>query len=413
MINPVLNSQHTAPRLYLKNMIRIFFILLVVLVWASAGFAAMSTATAILRVRNPISLARPSETIVLKAGDLKRLLEVDDISLVHVRDQESKQELLTQAVDDNGDGVYEELIFQADVGPLQTKTFLLSVGERQVLRREDFKAYGRFVRERMDDFAWENDRIAHRMYGAALETWAQEPLTSSAVDVWTKSVPRLVINDWYMVDDYHRDHGEGGDFYGSGSTRGCGGNGIWAGGKLYPSENFRTSRVLANGPIRVMFELTYNAWDAHGVRVSEIKRITLDAGQNFNRYESHYTVEGDAPRELVSAAGIRKGENPAIAVSRELGTLRSWEPLKGLKGEDEGLLGCAVIVDPANLLSSSDDDKNYFLTAKVSSDKVFAYYAGFGWSKSPQFHSMEDWDHYVADFAKRLRSPVEVSLTNK
>ena len=89
------------------------------------------------------------------------------------------------------------------------------------------------MRERRDDFAWENDRIAHRMYGKALETWAQEPLTSSAVDVWFKRTRRLVINDWYMVDDYHRDHGEGADMYSAGKSRGCGGNGIWDAGKLY------------------------------------------------------------------------------------------------------------------------------------------------------------------------------------
>lgn len=33
-----------------------------------------------------------------------------------------------------------------------------------------FKAYGRFNRERFDDFAWGNDKIAHRTYGKALET---------------------------------------------------------------------------------------------------------------------------------------------------------------------------------------------------------------------------------------------------
>ena len=81
------------------------------------------------------------------------------------------------------------------------------------------------MRERRDDFAWENDRTAHRMYGKALETWAQEPLTSSSVDVWFKRTRRLVINDWYMVDDYHRDNGEGADMYSAGKSRGCGGNG--------------------------------------------------------------------------------------------------------------------------------------------------------------------------------------------
>ena len=37
---------------------------------------------------------------------------------------------------------------------------------------------------------------------------------------------KLVVNDWYMTDDYHQDHGEGADLYGVGKSRGCGGLGI-------------------------------------------------------------------------------------------------------------------------------------------------------------------------------------------
>jgi len=118
-----------------------------------------------------------------------------------------------QPVDLNDDGVFDEVIFQADIAPRATRTFTLSAGPRQIHTKDQFKAYGRFVRERRDDFAWENDRVAHRMYGKALETWAQEPLTSSAVDVWFKRTRRLLINEWYMVDDYHRDLGEGADLY--------------------------------------------------------------------------------------------------------------------------------------------------------------------------------------------------------
>jgi hypothetical protein len=283
----------------------------------------------------------------------------------------------------------------------------LSVGERRIPSAQDFKAYGRFVKEREDDFAWENDRIAHRMYGKALETWPQEPLTSSAVDVWVKSVPRLVINDWYMVDDYHRDHGEGGDFYSAGNSRGCGGNGIWVDGKLYPSANFVNSRVLANGPIRVMFELTYPAWDAAGAHVSEVKRVTLDAGQNLNRFESHYTIEnGNA--ELEDGIGIRKGDHASISTSRELGFLRSWETLP----DDHGQLGCAVIPGPSHLISFAEDAKNYLAITKIPEKRILTYYAGFGWSKGG-FPTVQDWDRYVSESTRRLRSPVEVKLSGE
>jgi hypothetical protein len=334
---------------------------------------------------------------------LQKVLAVDDIRRVHVGDAGAARELLTQAVDLNDDGKFEEFLFQADLGPGETKTFELSVGERQAYKREDFKAYGRFVRERRDDFAWENDRIAHRMYGAALETWAQEPLTSSAVDAWTKRVRRLVINDWYMLDDYHRDNGDGGDFYSAGKSRGCGGNAVWDGAGLYPSANFRDTRVLANGPIRVMFELTYLPWDVGATKVSEMKRITLDAGQNIDRFESHYKVEGARP--LMHAVGIKKASGSTVVSNREKGWLRTWEALKG-----NGQLGCAIIMDPAVIAGVTEGDGNYLVAARIPAGGPAVYYAGFGWDKSGDFAGVDDWERYIDQFAQRLHAPVTVSL---
>jgi hypothetical protein len=224
--------------------------------------------------------------------------------------------------------------------------------------------------------------------------------------MWTKRVPRLVINDWYMVDDYHRDGETGGDFYSAGRTRGCGGNGLWIGGKLYPSANFRDSRVYANGPIRVMFDLVYQAWDAAGTRVSEVKRITLDAGQNLSRFESRYTFEGGA-REVTYAAGIKNNAGSTTANSKERGTLRAWEPIKAAPGN----LGCAVIVDPAQVIEFPQADNNYLVVAKVPAGAPAVYHAGFAWETTGQVPGgVEGWDKYVADAAAGLRAPLEVTL---
>ncbi len=397
-------SSHTAS---LIRRIHYLFVAAFLLVIAQANAASTITVT----VHNPANFARSAETISLHAPDLVRLLRASDIRTVHIRDPHSGADLLTQAVDNDGDGKYDELIFQTDLAANETRNFELSVGERRTPAVQDFKAYGRFVREREDDFAWENDRIAHRTYGKALETWPQEPLTSSAIDVWAKRVPRLVVNDWYMVDDYHREHGEGGDFYSAGDSRGCGGNGLWANNRLYPSANFVDSRVLANGPIRVIFELTYPAWNVAGFRVTEVKRITLDAGQNFDYFESRYTIEGNAPSSTASsfddAIGIRKGTDAQSSNSRENGTLRTWEKLG-----DHGQLGCAVIVEPSSITAFTDDQKNFLVTVKMPANSVVSYYAGFGWSNNG-FPKAEDWDRYVAECAERLKSPLEVEISGQ
>src|SRR3569623_1366895 len=246
---------------------------------------------------NPLAVGRPAETIALGAAALAKAVPGFDVKKALVLDAHGAP-VLSQIVDADGDETPDELVFQTDFAPKETKTFQVVSGTRIPAAPSEYKAYGRFVRERHDDFAWENDRVAHRVYGPALETFPKEMLISSGIDVWVKRVPKLLINEWYMTDDYHQDHGEGADFYSVGKTRGCGGLGIWTakrgGGDLAVSHNFATSRVLANGPIRLVFELTYAPWDAAGARLSETKRVTLDAGTLFNRIESTFTDEAAA-----------------------------------------------------------------------------------------------------------------------
>ena len=365
---------------------------------------APSPAAASIRVTNPLGISRTSETIVLPAGDVQRHLGKVDLRKVHVRDAATNADLLVQAVDTNDDGEFEELIVQADFDAKQRKTFTLSVGDRPMLHSDAFKAYGRFVRERRDDFAWENDRIAHRMYGAALETFSREPLTSTAVDVWSKRVSRLVINDWYLLDNYHEDHGEGGDFYSAGSSRGCGGNAIWAAGALHPSANFRDSRVLANGPIRVMFELVYAPWKVGNTTVSEVKRITLDAGQNLGQFESHYTIDQASP-DLAHAVGIKKNAGSARSLDTQAGILRTWEPVKGAPGN----LGCGVVFDPSQFVEAPDGGGDYLVVTRLPASRAVSYHAGFAWDQTGQVPGgTEGWDRYLKDFASRLHAPVVV-----
>jgi hypothetical protein len=323
-----------------------------------------------------------------------------------VFDPGSGKEILAQGVDQDGDGKEDMLVFQADLPAGGERAFAVRSGDRRVYRKEDFRVYGRFVRERHDDFAWENDRVAHRMYGEALETWAQEPLTSSTLDVWVKRTRRLVLNDWYMADDYHRDHGEGADFYSAGPTRGCGGSAIWSDGQLRGSRNFRGSRVLAAGPVRLVFELRYEPWDIGGGRaVSERKRVTLDAGSHFNRFDNVYTVTGGTG-EPSWAAGIKKAAGADVRVEKAAGWIRTWEPIR----DGNGHLGCVVLLDPAAVVDVTEAAGNVLAVARLGAEGRASYYAGSAWDKSGDFAGVAEWDRHVQELAERARSPLQVEV---
>lgn len=376
-----------------------------VLALLAAGGAARAETR--VTARNDLDLARAEEMVEVPAAALARLAKPADLVKVRVKD-DGGRELVAQAVDLDGDAAPDQLVFLADFAPRQSRTFVLSLGEKRVWKKEDFRVYGRFVRERHDDFAWENDRIAHRAYGPDLETWDQEPLTGSGVDVWTKRTRRLVVNDWYMTDTYHEDHGEGADFYSAGRTRGCGGTGVWRDGRLWVSRNFRQSRVFSAGPIRLVFELDYAPFDAGGASVAETKRVIVDAGRNLDRFESRYRPyrrPGQGEPEITWAAGIKKHAAAAVRFEKTEGTLRTWEPI-----EKNGSFGCAVVMDPRHLVENVESEGNTLAVGRVATGQPAVFYAGFGWDRSGDFKDVAEWDRYVGEFARRVASPLAVEV---
>lgn len=369
-----------------------------------AALASGQEASVRLRVRNALDAARPSETVEVAASALAGRVEAADLSRLAVTDGRSGHEVLSQAVDEDGDGAFDRLVFQADFAPGEAREFRLERAEARKPGREDYRVYARFVRERQDDFAWENDKVAFRIYGQALETFAKEPLTSSTVDAWCKRTRRLVLNDWYLVDDYHRDHGEGGDFYSAGRSRGCGGGGLMVDGALAVSKNFRSSRVLASGPLRVVFEVSYPEWETPGLKVTEVKRVTLDAGSHFNRFESFYTTDGD----VTWAAGIREAKGVVPRVDRERGVVRTWEHLTNYG--DNGWLGCGLVVEPAAIVDVRDEAGNQLVVARTPKGRPATWHAGSGWDRGDDFPDVDAWDRYLDAFAARLRSPLVVEV---
>jgi len=355
----------------------------------------------LVKVSNPLAAARQSQTIAIQIADLRKLAPSIEPGKLVVVDA-SKREVLSQLVDMDGDEIPDEIVFQADFAASESKTFTVEGGLRSPPSRDQYRVYGRFVRERHDDFAWENDRIAHRMYGPDLETWAEEPLTSSGVDVWTKRVRRLVVNDWYQADDYHEDHGEGADFYSVGKSRGCGGLGIYKDDKLAVSRNFTNSRVLANGPIRLAFELYYAPWDVGGLQVSETKRVILDAGQSFDQFESTFRSDGKSPG-LMAGIGIAKHQGISVALDRRAGWLRSWEPLK----QQSGNLGCAIVV-PGGVVDHKETDKDYLALTPVPPSGTLRYFAGFGWDRSGDFADAGAWARAVERKQREAAEPLRI-----
>jgi len=357
---------------------------------------------------NPSAFARGRETIALSGSELAKLAVGFELKKALLVDAGGRP-VLSQLVDTNGDDEPDELVFQADFAPAEVKRFNLRLGQRRPVAAADYKVYGRFVRERHDDFVWENDLVAHRMYGPDLETFAKEPLVSSGIDTWAKRTPKLVVNEWYMTDDYHQDAGQGADFYGVGKSRGCGGVGVWVGGKLYTSRNFTHSRVLANGPIRLIFELSYAPWEVPGGHVSETKRVILDAGMPFNRFESTFTGSKGA---LSIGIGIAKHPGGALQLDARSRAMRVWEPVKDTQGTASGNLGCAVVLSPSAPLDAQASELDYLAVTPTDSAGQLAYRVGSAWDRGGHVRDADAWAKTVEGVAAKLAVPLQVQVTS-
>ncbi len=375
--------------------------------FATLPMLALAAESLTVKAVNQLQIARASQTIELTAAQLAPLGETN-LEKIHVRDA-AGNELICQAVDVDYDELHKPdiVIFQSDFAPGETKTFTVMSGNRQQYRPEDVKAYGRFVRERFDDFAWENDLIAHRTFGRALETWKGEPLTSSSIDIWSKLTPKLIVNEWYMMGDafYHHMTDNGGDDYTSGATRGDGGNGLWAEDRLWVAKNFVNSRELANGPIRVMFELDYEPFDVNGMKVAETVRVTLDAGSQMDHYHVTFKPENSG-EPLTAAVGLKKVKGEQADFDAAQGTLAIWEPMEA----NRGMQGVAAIVDPKKLVKQTGDKSNNLLLVRVEPDNAVDYWAGFAWDKAGKITTQDDWKKYVDEFAQGIQSPIEVTV---
>jgi Domain of unknown function (DUF4861) len=364
--------------------------------------------------------ARPGEVISVPFSELLRLLPDARMDHLIVRDPHGAAlpSQVTNYEHDHRGFSYDDLVFQYDFAADEREATFTVQTTVEVVPPVPPRVFARFVPERYDDFAWENDRIAHRTYGPTLNTPAAggERLRGSGIDIWAKRVPYLVVDRWYLKghDQFHRDDGEGLDLYSIGGSRGAGGTGIWDGTRLHTSDNFSKYRVLANGPLRAIFELSYAPWDAgSGRQVSETKRITVDAGRNFDTVESTFVFDGDG--ELTVGIGITQHPDTPVTVQQDKdGTgLSIWEAAK------DGGLGIAVLLSPnaasagfaAEPLGSVGANGNYLVLTQVKSGQPVRYLVGAGWDRSGQFASREQWDAYVGSFAARLRSPVSVSVS--
>jgi hypothetical protein len=376
--------------------------------------AAPAGEKVIVTVAQTLNAARPGEVVTIPWADIVRRLPGARPEKLLVRDASgaSLPYQFTNFHPDNREGAYDDVLFQHDFAAGEHSASFTIESIPLPALPFPVRVFARYVPERYDDFAWENDRIAHRIYGPGLDSpeAGRSRMVSSGIDVWVKRVRYPIVDRWYIRghNNYHKDNGEGLDLYDVGTGRGCGGTGIWDGKTLHVSHNWSAWKVLANGPLRAVFELTYAPWDAgNGVMVSELKRFTVDAGRNLDQVESTFTFSG--ADELTAAIGLGKHPKAKMSFSSDPdGTwVSEWEDYPK---PEAGGVGTGLVLPRGTLASLAEDSLNHLALVKVRSGQPVRYFAGAGWVHSGDFSGEGDWRTYLAAFAARSGAPLSVSV---
>lgn len=326
-----------------------------------------------------------------------KIANIDTARLI-LLDAISKQQIPFQ-FEKKGTELIQNLLVQISINSNQSKNIILSYGKRLAFLP---KTYGRYIPERKDDFAWENDKIAFRMYGKALELTPKE--MGYGMDVWVKRTDKLILNERYKRGEYHIDHGDGMDYYHVGRSLGAGRIMPFLNDSICYSRNYTDYKVLDNGPLRTTFQLIYDEWQIGNIKLKATKTISLDAGSQMNKISVQYFT-ADLETIPLAAGIVTRKELGVKYLDEQSGIMSFWEPTHG---EDGTTAVACIFQSPVTRMI----EINGQLLAKINTDKnkQITYYAGACWDKAGDFLNAKSWNLYLENFKSSLDHPVLVKV---
>lgn len=350
-----------------------------------------------ITITNNSSLDRKETVAAIKWKDILLSYPQIDTADFLIIDPKTKKQIPFQ-LEHKGQSAIQNVLVQIDLKAKSSLQLFIQKGKPEKFTS---KTFARFVPERLDDFAWENDKIAFRAYGKALEKTEGD---AYGFDVWVKNTSKLVLNDRYKRNDYHIDHGDGLDYYHVGYTLGAGNMAPFVKDTIRYSGNYHQWKILDNGPLRTTFQLIYDSWNAGGIKVKATKTISIDAGSQLNKIENNFIFDDKNPLPVVVGI-IRRDKQGIIGLNEQQGIMSYWEPTF----EKEGTTAVgAILSTPAQKMWV---DKEQLLTlTSVRNNEPIVYYSGAVWDKAGQITNSKQWQDYLDHFNQELQNPLIVNV---
>lgn len=395
-------------------------------------FACNDSRTVTVTVTNPLAMERSNEMVEVSMETVTDRLGLADTAQIVVLNADGQQ--VPYQITYDG-----KVIFPAAIAAGGTATYTIQTGTPEAF---DVKAYGRCYPERMDDMAWENDLVAFRAYGPALQAKGErgfgydlftkynttEPMleamyakeldkeTLAKIAELKKTDPKAAA-ELSRERSYHIDHGYGMDCYAVGPTLGAGVAALMVNDTIIYPWCYKNQEILDNGPLRFTVKLEFTPLTVKGdSTVVETRLITLDAGSHLNKTAVSYS---NLKETLPIVAGIVLHEpDGAVVADAANGYITYVDPTTG---PDNGkiFMGAAVpavVKDAKTVLFSEKEKKernnadgHVLAVSDYEPGSEYVYYWGFAWDKA-DIKTADAWNRYMADFAQKVRNPLTVKV---
>ena len=349
----------------------------------------LSTASAqTLTVSNPTSAQR-SELISIDAAELG----IESGMGVIVRDA-SNIERATQWTHDG------KLLIEVHARPNSKTVFTLHPGTPAAFRSW---VDGRQYPERLDDIAFENDRIGFRIYGPALQKKGEKGF---GYDLWVKRTTEFVLGELYRNDprlSFHLDYGKGVDCYAVGPTLGCGTPAMLQNGEIRFPWCYESYKIMDKGPLRFTVQIDF-PMTADGI--TEHRILSIEKGSNF--VESVVWYDGlKQPTDVLAGFPIRpageetlvKGDNyiqyadPTIEPDRY-----------------QTQIYVALLFPDQKVDIDVLQQHGVGIFRSYTSSQRFHYFIGAAWSEF-DVRSQAEWQLRINGFMQSKKNPLQITIS--
>lgn len=390
-------------------------------------FACGDKKGTVVSISNTSDVERNNEVIEVDFDKLADLFEKGKFVITNSKGAE----IAHQITYDN------KLIFPVTVKAYEVVNYYIKAGTPS-----EYKTivYGKHYPERLDDIAWENDRIAFRTYGPALQATGERAF---GYDIWVKRVSELVVEQRYATElnpetqakikelrktnpqaaqelynsvSYHIDHGNGLDYYAVGPTLGAGASALLdsQGAIVYPY-CYKAYEIVDNGPLRFSVKLTYNPLTVNdNTGITETRLISLDAGSQLNKISIRFD---NLLQNTPVATGIALHEpSEEYVLETTNGFIAYADPADDTNGQTyvgavfpDKTDSTQVIYFPEKEKKERKANGHIVAVSNYKPGSTYTYYAGGGWNKWG-FENHIEWFNYIKNYAKKVREPLSVTI---